>query len=120
MTGDLIHPAMVSALYKFYPSSCTIQQRTDTRDAAGQPIPSWSDVEEHIDLACRIAPNGGREVKQTNKSYAVSSHTIALQGQYTTITTKHRVVAASQAYDILAVEHDGQGETTRLTVEVVV
>lgn len=38
---------------------CTIQQVTETQDAAGQPVVSWSDV--WTDEPCEFIPTGGNE-----------------------------------------------------------
>jgi SPP1 family predicted phage head-tail adaptor len=38
---------------------CTIQQVTETQDASGQPVVSWSDFV--VDEPCQFIPTGGSE-----------------------------------------------------------
>ncbi len=38
---------------------CTIQQPTETQDAAGQPVVTWSDFLK--DEPCQFVPSGGTE-----------------------------------------------------------
>jgi len=116
----IIHPGMLTALAAFYPSTCTIQEATETRDAAGEPRPTWSNLSGHVSIPCRVAPSTtGRsdEVKQPGRTYAMATYTIALRGYYASITAKHRAVVGGVNYDILAVDHDGQSKTTYLRAE---
>ncbi len=115
----IVHPGLTAALTPdFYTGHCTIQQRTDTQDATGQPIPAWANLAGHVNLDCRVGPSGGREAKLADQIYAVTSHTITLAAQYTAITPKMRAVIGAITYDILAVEHDGQSATTHLLCQV--
>jgi head-tail adaptor len=117
--GDLISSRMFSMLTKFYSSSCAIQEATETRDAAGQPIKSWGNVTGMTALACRLSPTGGSERKTPTQIYSIATHVIELSGNYPTITTKMRAVISSVNYDILLVESDGTAMSTRLVCEVV-
>lgn len=119
MARPLIAPAMFGRLYNFYPSTVTIQEVTERQDTAGQMIGSWANKVGYVDLACRLAPADGKEIKLPNQTYVVATHTIAISGYYAGIDEKDRAVIDSVNYDILLVENDGQGESTRLSVEVV-
>lgn len=117
--SSIISPKLFGKLGNFYNKTCTVQQNVGSRDAAGQIGEDWEDLSGHVDVQCRIAPSGGREVKGPNQTYSVSTHYIVLVGQYTSVTAAMQAVVDGQAYDILLVQHDGQGETTKLTVQVV-
>lgn len=113
----IIHPQMLARVRpNFYPSLCTIQEATDTADSYGQPIPAWDDLADHIDLACRIAPDSGNEMRSQIQIYAVHGWTVALNGYYPDILETMRAVVDDVIYDILQVQHDGNNQTTRLRV----
>jgi hypothetical protein len=114
----IVHPRMLEGLAAFYPSLCTIQNAVEPQDSVGQPVPT-SYTDALTALPCRVSPAGGSERKLPNQTYAVGSHTINLRGHYPTITPKQRAVVEGVAYDILAVESDGNAYTTRLQVQVV-
>jgi hypothetical protein len=114
----IVHPRMLEGLAAFYPSLCTIQSAVEPQDTVGQPVvASYTDVLQA--LPCRVSPAGAREMKLPNQTYGVASHTINLRGHYPSITTAMRALVDGVAYDVLAVEHDGNAYTTRLQVQVV-
>jgi hypothetical protein len=119
--GSIVHPRLLASLGAFYPSLCTIQEPgPKTRDEYGQSQPSWPNLAGHVDIRCRISPDGkGREVKAPDQTYAITSHRIALQGHYPAITPAMRAVSGATTYDILAVESDGSGAATTLVCQVV-
>lgn len=119
MVSPLTHTDLLKKLSNFYPDTCTIQQNGPTRDAHGQEIESWSNFAGHVDLNCRIAPSGGREFRRQNQTYLMSTHKIALKGNYPNINEKMRAVVNGVNYDILQVDHDGQDVSTNLLVELV-
>ncbi len=119
MSDRVMHPRLFEMLAAFYPALCTIQQATETRDAAGQPNAAWSNLAGHVDIECRIGPAGGGERKTTNQVYTVATHTIHLTGYYPVITAKMRAVVGMQAFDILLVANDGQSHHTKLVCQVV-
>lgn len=116
---DLIHPRLFSQLAAFYPATCTIQEASETLDAANQPIQAWADLPGHVDIPCTVSRPGGGERKTTHQIYSVATHTIALAGYYPAITEKMRAVVAGQAYDILLPENDPLGVGTQLLCQVV-
>jgi len=84
----------------FHPSLCTIQAYVDGVDAYGQPTQTWANLAGHVDLPCSIALSSGREVKGTQNEYGITTHRIALNGVYPTITRLHRAVVDGVTYEI--------------------
>jgi len=110
---------MMTELADYFPSLCTIQQNEGVEDDYGQIVDDWQAVAGHSDIACAHGPNKGREVKQSDQTYVVSNYTLSLRGYYPTITEKMRAVIDSVVFDILLVQCDSHGVTTRiLTSEV--
>ena len=122
---SLIHPRFLSSLAAtFYPSSCTIQQPTETQDAYGQPVvTAWPDVAGLANLPCSIAPFSGSpekaEIKRADGTIEIITHHISIAGHYPTITNKMRAVVDGVAYDIRAVEIDSHATMTRLRTVIV-
>ena len=117
----LIHPSLLTQLAEFYPSTCTIQQSTET-NTKGQVKPAWADVAGQVNIPCRVAPatsDRTREMKLPDMTYTIWSHVIALRGRYAGITTKMQAVESGTDWDILAVEYDDQERSTYLRVRVV-
>jgi len=115
----LIDTRMVDKLRDFFNSLCTINTSLDTQSTSGHPTPIPKILVGHVDIPCRIAPTAGKEIKNPAGTYAIGSHTIVLDDYYPTITAKMTAVINEIAYDILAIEFDGEHETTRLPVQVV-
>ena len=116
----IIDPRMLTQLHNFYPSTVTIQEAVERRGTAGEIEVDWEDMAGHVDLPARIGPSGGREVKLADQTYAVSTHTIGLRGNYPSIGVKDRVVADDGTiYDILSVASDDQDASTYLYTEIV-
>jgi len=110
---------MFDRLYNFYPSKLTIQEAAEPQDTYGAYSQVWADKPPYVELDCRLAPSGGREVKRPDQTYVVSTHIIAIDGYWPGIDEKNRAVIGADIFDILLVENDGQGDSTRLTVEIV-
>ena len=108
---------MLDQLADFFPQICTIQTATESINATGDVIQTWSDF--LADLPCRKSPAGGSENKRSNMTYSIYNFIILLRDYYDTITNKMRAKVGSDYFDILVVEHDAQSEMTRLTVELV-
>ncbi|KAA3644555.1 MAG: head-tail adaptor protein [Chloroflexi bacterium] len=119
MVRQLISSARLTALKDFFPSAGTVQTSAKTRASSGQQDKTWSNLADHVDIACRVSPAGGREMRKKDQTVATMTHTIALQGHYPSITSQMRFVVESLSYDILLVDHDGQKTYTRLKCEVV-
>lgn len=108
---------MLEQLADFFPQTCTIQEAIESVNSSGDVIQTWSDF--LTDIPCRKAAAGGSENKRPNMTYSIYNFIILLRGYYDTITNKMRAKMGSTYYDILIIEHDAQGEMTRLTVELV-
>lgn len=122
MTRPLVDPRMLSRLGSFYNTTCTIQQTAETRDAAGGVVNSWADMTGLVNLRCRRAPVSTArtsEMKLEALTYTVNVQTIVIASYQPTITPKMRVTCDSLVFDVLAVEHDGEGQMTRLTCQIV-
>lgn len=120
----IIHPALLGSLVtNFYPSACTIQRATESRDSFGQVLYAWSNLAGHVGLACSVALSRGErsdERETTEQTYSVERRRIALNGVYGSIVVKDRAVVGAVTYDIERVTTDSQGKTTYLDVQVVV
>ena len=122
MTRAIFDPRMLTTLADFFPSLCTIQEDVGIEDDYGPVIADWQPVAGHSDIPCTHAVNrvgGGTEVKQSDQTYVVANRTLSLRGYYPTITEKMRAVVDSVVFDIMLVQTDSHGVTTRiLTNEV--
>jgi len=117
---SLIDSRMLTRLAPvYYADTVTIQSRTDTRDSYGQPIPAWANVVALTSLPCRIAAVSADERPGPDKTIVTVSHHISIAGHYPAITVLMRAVAGGVNYNIVAVEHDSEGVTTRLRVKLV-
>jgi len=110
---------MFEMLDKFYPDLCTIQKSTEAQDSTGHPAATWSNLADHVGLACRVSPIGGTERKTATQVYSMATHVIELTKAYPSIVTKMRAVVRGWNYDILLVERDGQEASSRLVTQVV-
>lgn len=119
MVRPLTHPDLLTNLVDFFPSLCTIQLSVPTISTTGQRNPVWANYAGHVDIPCRVAPAGAGEPRRPDITYSVNTKTILLRGSYPTITEKMRAVVNSVNYNIFPIQQDGQGVTTRLTVELV-
>ncbi len=119
----LIHPRLLAALNRFYPSTCVIEQATITLSEAGTEVKAWATLAGHGALRASVAPiqPGTPEVQEKRQEDTVpdyATHHISLAGHYPQITTAMRARVGTETFDILAVEHSSQSVTTRLRVEI--
>jgi len=84
----------------FNPSKCTIQEYVDGVDAYGAPTQTWTDLANHVNLPCSIALNSGKEIKNPEYEFGVTTHRIALNGIYPLITRVHRAIVDGITYGI--------------------
>ena len=123
MNNTLIHPRLAANQKNFFTDAATIQEYTEAKDAHGQPIKTWADKlvtgEILVDIDATIGMSSGEEVKQKDKTYAISTHKILLRGIYT-VTEKDRAVIDSVNYDILSVDKDSKKVFTRLLTRIVI
>jgi head-tail adaptor len=76
----IVDPRLMGALESHFPDRCTVQCLTETVDADGQVVKTWTD--RHTDVPCNVMPLKGREIKRPNQTYVVANTSIALQGHY--------------------------------------
>lgn len=101
----------------FYPSLCTIQVATETDSSTGEPISSWADVPELVDIPCRIAAQQTREQRNSDQVYSLATHHVALNGYYPEIESEDRAVVDGVIYTIEGpAQHDGNQQMTRIFV----
>lgn len=114
MVKRFIHPKFVDSLAGFFPDTCVIQSSTEVlgdNHETGTYAKTWTDT--LTDIRATIGDSRGEEVRQKDKTYAISSHKICLQGDYA-VTEKQRAVIDSINYDILSVDKDSRTQLTRL------
>ncbi len=116
----LIHPRLLHTLQRdFFPQSCTIETVVKTQSTTGQEKNAWEAVSGWNAIPCRKAAAGGGERRMNNQVYLDATHTILLSGIFTGLTEEMHAVVDGEAYDILVVEPDSEGITTRLMVRFV-
>ena len=103
MRPAFVDPRLMGALESHFPDLCTIQYLTETVDADGQGVKTWTD--RHTDVPCNVMPLKGREIKRPNQTYVVANTSIVLQGHYADIVESDRVIVGGTTYDILLAEH---------------
>ena len=110
----LIHPSLTASLKTsgHLGATGTVQLKTVT-NTKGNPSDSWANVSGLVDIPCAIAPASANENRVP--AYATRTHTALLDDSYTAIDPAvHRFLSGGVGYDVLGVEHDSQGATTRL------
>ena len=116
----IVHPGLTAHLTRttggFFPSTGAVQVKTVTNTRGNPGSPSWADVDGLDSIRCAIAPAVGEKAgEQRDPAYAERTHRALLDGDYTAIDpTVHRFLEGGVGYDILGVEHDSHGITTRL------
>lgn len=114
----VVHSGLTAHLTRttggFFPSTGAVQEKSET-NTRGNPTFSWSNVAGLGSIRCAIAAASADERRSESHTYAESTHKALLDGSYTAIAAlDHRFLSGGIAYDILGVEHDSQGATTRL------
>lgn len=115
----LIHPDMLDSLPDFYPKTCTIKEPSESQSGSGHVTITYAAIGALTDIACRIAPSIGKEVKQADQTYTIGNFTVVFPEYYVAITEVMRASIDGIEYDILNVAHDAEEESTRLLVEIV-
>ena len=113
---SIVDPRLMGALESHFPDRCTIQYLTETVDADGQMVKTWTD--RHTDVPCNVMPLKGREIRGKDQTYVVANTAIALQGHYDDIAESDQAIVGDTTYDVLLVEQI-LGSMTRLSCEVV-
>ena len=98
----IVDPRLMGALESHFPDRCTIQCLTETVDADGQVVKTWTD--RHTNVPCNVMPLKGREIRGPNQTYVVANTSIALQGHYADIVESDRAIVGDTTYNILLAE----------------
>ena len=116
----IVHPGLTAHLTRatggFFPSTGAVQVKTITNTRGNPGSPSWANVDGLDSIRCAIAP-AVQDVpgENRNPAYAERTHRALLDGEYAAIDPSvHRFLESGIGYDILGVEHDSHGITTRL------
>lgn len=109
---SVFDPRLMANLGPQFPETCTIQRYTETVDDNGEVTKTWTAL--HEDVSCSCMPTGGKEVKTSDRTYVIATHSIALQGSYTDVTEMDRVVMTDVTYDVLLAEQTLDVMTTLL------
>ncbi len=99
----IVDPRLMGALESHFPDRCTVQYLTETVDADGQVVKTWTD--RYTDVPCNVMPLKGREIRGPNQTYVVANTSIALQGHYADIVESDRAIVGGTTYNILLAEH---------------
>jgi len=117
---QLLHPDLLTSLWRFYPSSCTIQQATVDLNSFGEEVLTFEDLAGHVDIPCAVSPLSGGEVRGVELISEISGFRVALEGYFPSIVPKMRaVIDGGVVFDIRHAEADSHHRTTYLTCEVV-
>ena len=119
---SIIHPNVVEAIGpQFYPSLITIQLRGEGINNVGDPITTWTDIPEFLELDCQISFKGIREADRGD-GVRIADQAISIKGYYPDIepTTMRAVDEDEHIYDIITVGWDSAKLTTHLDCSSVV
>ena len=115
----IVHSGLTSNLTRttggFFPDTGAVQLGTEV-NVRGNVSKTWANVDGLDSIRCAIAPAvADKAGERRGPAYAERTHRALLDGDYTTIDpTVHRFLEGGTGYDILGVEPDSQGITTRL------
>lgn len=121
MNQRLIHPDLMTNLYRFFNSTCAIQNPTIVAGDLGNSDPSsWASSETDIDCVISRIKGGsdGNEIRRKDKTIVLHPYGIILDGVFT-VTEKDRILSDSVAYDILTYDYDSKSTYTSLVCELI-
>lgn len=96
-----------------------IQQATKTQSTTGQEKQEWADVPGWTNIPCRKSGMGGGERRSQAQKYLDATDVALLSGVFNGLNEEMRFVLNGEAFDILRVEPDSEGITTRLILRIV-
>ncbi len=111
---------MLAGLSAFFPAEVTLQSALNARDAVGQAVATWSDVEYLADLLGQLSSAGEEKLKRLGLTVERTSHVLALQGCFRAISPALRAVVDGTAYEVTGVRHDSQLVITYLGLQLTV
>ncbi len=91
-----------------------IQQRVDTKDSHGDPVPAWSTL---ATVWAYKIPLRGTERFQSQQTLAQADHLWRIRYR-TDVTEKMRLSHESEYYDIQSVSEIGRGKGTELVTKL--
>lgn len=108
---------------------CTVQERTNTVSALGQPdLSDWVDIVGLVDLVAMVSihraliPDQGATVRTAQDFETMTEIHVLLNGYYPAIQQQNQLLVTEGSYagtyEIMAVEADSQAQMTRLAVRV--
>ncbi len=118
-------------------SLITFQERVDTLGPSGAPIQAFTDISGLIDITCTVPPNSATNIRANEKKapgdiLSTAQHIIVLHAYYPRVEAGWRdgwrcvVSDVDQitgdktnpfTYDILGVDANATGQTTRILVQ---
>lgn len=105
-----------------FPSRCTIQRLTGTRDSLGVMNQTFADVSGLVNIPCHVAPpsiariGGSAEMRQADRTDEKQEFHVLLQGYFPDIQMKDRAVIDGNIWNIIGPDYDAFKTQTRLEV----
>lgn len=117
MTSRLIDPELLDLLaLDFLPERGKIQQAVKTQSTTGQQKDAFEDVPGWVNIPCRVAPMGGSERRYPTQTFLDATDTAILAGTFNGLDETMIFICNGRTYEIVRVESDSEGVTTRLTL----
>jgi hypothetical protein len=118
VSRQLVNPRSLPQLTSaFFPHNVAIQTASSGQESSGQPSPTWSTLPGLSAVPCRIAPISAVQERKLREQVTTDADSVILiVGRYADVlTTAGRLVdAGGRVYDVLGVEEDSVGSTTRV------
>lgn len=99
---------MLAGLSAFFPAAVRMQSALTTRDAVGQAVVTWADIEDLSDLRGQLSPAGEEKLKRLGLTVERTSHVLAVAGCYRAISPAMRAIVDDVPYEVTGVRHDSQ------------
>lgn len=123
MNQRLIHPDLMTSLYRFFNSTCAIQSGTITAGDYGNSDVGapWTSTSTDVDCVISRIKGGseGNEIRRKDKTIVLHPYGIILDGVFT-VVEYNRILSDSVAYDVLSVDYDSKSTMTSLVCELIV
>lgn len=111
----------MTELAAFLPDTCTINEAAYNTGTTGAQTVSWSALDAHEDLPCRVGPvmSGVPEYQALAAEDLTRVHRMILLAYHPLIKPGMQAEAKGVTYRVQTVRHDGQGSMTELLCEEV-
>jgi hypothetical protein len=103
----------------FYDKTALIEDYTSTVSSQGEEVQTYGTVAGMAAIPCRLSPVVAQEERRGALTSVVEFTHIASCAGFWNITTKMRATIAGTTYDIVGVDQDSVGYSTRLQLVVV-